>query len=131
MKNGKKWIAGLTGAMLLSVCSVGMIPAAAQETANNTVNQQEQHQEWKAKQQAAKEKWDALSDEEKAELFAVLDGRVTADEAIIDKLVELEVLDREDAAIMKQHLREAAEKRQESGEYPFGRPSRRQHKSHD
>lgn len=53
MKNGKKWIAGLTGAMLLSVCSVGMIPAAAQETANNTVNQQEQHQEWKAKQQAA------------------------------------------------------------------------------
>ena len=43
MKNGKKWIAGLTGAMLLSVCNVGMIPAAAQETANNTVNQQEQH----------------------------------------------------------------------------------------
>ena len=61
----------------------------------------------------------------------MLDGRVTADEAIIDKLVELEVLNREDAAIMKQHLREAAEKRQESGEYPFGRPSRREHKSHD
>lgn len=39
----------------------------------------------------------------------MLDGRVTADEAIIDKLVELEVLNREDAAIMKQHLREAAE----------------------
>ena len=119
----KKWIAGLTGAMLLSVCGVGLsLPAAAQAetTGQVSVSREERRQDWMEKQKAAEEKWAALSAEQKAEVYSLLDSRTAADGAVLDKLAELGIITAEDAAQIKQHMQEGLAKLKESGEFPMG-----------
>ena len=88
----KKWIAGLTGAMLVSLCGVGLtLPAAAEaaetvESGEISVSRGARRQEWMEKQKAAGEKWDALTQEQKAEIYALMENRAAADGALLDKL---------------------------------------------
>ena len=123
----KKWIAGLTGAMLVSLCGVGLtVPAAAEaaetvESGEISVSREARRQEWREKQKAAGEKWDALTQEQKAEIYALMENRAAADGALLDKLAELGVIDGADAAQIKQHMQDGLAQLKESGEFPMGR----------
>ena len=121
----KKWIAGLTGAVLISLCGTGLLlPAAAAPEAAESgeigVNREMRRQDWMEKQKAAGEKWSALTQEQKEEIYALMDSRAAADAALIDKLAELGVIDQADADRIKQHMQEGLAEIKESGDFPMG-----------
>lgn len=72
------------------------------------------------KQKAAGEKWSALTQEQKEEIYALMDSRAAADAALIDKLAELGVIDQADADRIKQHMQEGLAEIKESGDFPMG-----------
>ena len=67
-----------------------------------------------------KEKWSALSKEQKEEVYKLIEQKDVMDGQILDKLVSFGVIDKEDATQMKERRKEGLAKMKESGEFPMG-----------
>jgi hypothetical protein len=71
--------------------------------------------EMDAKRKAVREKWDSLSEEQKNELYALQDKIGGAQIEIIDKQLELGLIDEETAKIQKEQIAERQTKIRENG----------------
>lgn len=125
IKQMKKWIAGAGGALMLA--SFGAALPAAAETAAQPAAQSaaESRPDRQTRLEAAKEKWAALNDQQKKEIYDLLETKIQDDAALAEKLASLGIGDSEKAAAMKKHWEERLAKWRESGEFPdIGHPRR-------
>lgn len=72
--------------------------------------------------QQSVDKWNKLTDSQKQEVFSILANRQKADIALLDKLVELGVIEKADADSMKSGLNRMYKEMTEKGEFPIMRP---------
>lgn len=70
----------------------------------------------------AMDKWNKLSDSQKQEVYSILENKHKADIAILDKLVELGIIEKADADAMKSGLDIMYKQMTEQGEFPIMRP---------
>lgn len=120
-------IAGMIG--FLSISPVTTFAAeldteSVTQTENNKVYQDKQSA-FKEKMKKASEKWKTLSDNQKEEVYALLQQKTDVESKLADKLAELGIFEKEDAEKMKSHMLERFNKLKDSGEFPFQR-----HKDH-
>ena len=107
---------------------VGLFPvftlAAETNTESVTLSDKDKnHKENKAaideKMRIANEKWNTLSIKQKNEVYTLLEGRMKEENRLMDKLVELGVMEKSDADTMKAHMLEKYNKAKTSGEFPL------------
>ncbi len=75
--------------------------------------------EQKAAWDAMKTKWDSLTDEQKAEIYAICDQKSALESQIIDKYLQFGVIDSETAASMKQNLESKKTDMRTNGRMPL------------
>lgn len=75
--------------------------------------------ERKAATDAMKAKWDALTDEQKAEIYSLYDQKVSIESQIVDKYLEFGVIDTDTAATMKQNLETKKSDMRTNGRMPM------------
>ncbi len=113
-------IAGLIGFL-----SVSPVTTYAAETNTESVTQSENNmiqqdkKAFKEKMEKASEKWKTLSAKQKGEIYSLMEDEMKAENKLVDKLAELEVLQKEDAESIKTHMQERFKKLKESGDFPF------------
>lgn len=120
----KKYVLAVAGAMVIgSVSLTSQAQTAALETASSSQN--ETREERHENRRQFMEQWQSLKTEEKAEIYALFEQRIKADNTVLDKLAELGIIDSGKADQIKQHRQERFEKQKENGEFPImHRPSR-------
>ena len=74
------------------------------------------------KYQAALDKWNKLTDAQKQEVYTILKNKQKADLEVLNKLVQLGVLDKEDALAMQLGLQKIYNEMMNKGQFPIMRP---------
>lgn len=132
----KKALCGTCAAALIAAAGLGGAAVSAEEAEageqvqtiaeSQDVSQKQLSEEEKAKREAmkealktAKEKWAALTDEQKQQIYALWDQSAALNSQMIDKYVELGVLDEKTAAALKEQLTEIQNKVKEKGKMPM------------
>ncbi|WP_312368664.1 hypothetical protein [Lachnoclostridium sp.] len=75
--------------------------------------------EYDKKMKAAREKWNSLSQTQKDEVYALLENNMKENNKVLDKLVELKVLEQSDVDIIKANQATKYQKMKERGEFPL------------
>lgn len=75
--------------------------------------------EFDKKMKAAREKWSSLSQTQKDEVYSLLENNMEENNKVLDKLVELKVLEQSDAEKIKANQATRYQKIKESGEFPL------------
>lgn len=126
IKKYKKYALALASVMVIgSVGFTGQVGAATPETAPSSQNekQEEAHRDGRLM-----ERWQSLKAEEKAQVYTLFEQRIKDDNAVLDKLVELGIVDSDKADRIKQYRLERFEKQKENGEFPtMHQPSHKRH----
>jgi acyl-CoA reductase-like NAD-dependent aldehyde dehydrogenase len=118
-------LCSLAIAALIGFLSISPVTTYAAETNTESVTQSENdviQQDKKAfeeKIEKASEKWKTLSAKQKEAIYSLMEDEMKAESKLVDKLAELEVLQKEDAKSMKTHMQERFKKLKESGDFPF------------
>lgn len=118
-------------------CSIGLVflsPVStyAAETNTESVTLSEKDKDQKDKNTAyenalkAAEKWNTLTVKQKAEVYALLEDDMKSEIKLINKLVELGLMNKDDADARKIHMMERLKKLKESGEFPLYRQKEKQ-----
>lgn len=114
-------IAGVIG-----LASLSPITTLAADTKTEATTQTEmkadckdKKAEFEKKLKVASEKWSSLNQTQKNEVYTLLENKVKESNKVLDKLVELKVLDQSDAENMKTRNTEKYQKMKESGEFPL------------
>ena len=108
---------------MLGFMSISPMNAYAQE--KNTISVSEKNQgngkkaPYRNKMKEAKEKWDSLNGTQKGEIYSILEEGIKTEEQLLDKLVELGVLEKDDATLFKIYMIEKYNKVKKSGEFPL------------
>lgn len=127
IKKYKKCVLALASVMVIgSVGFTGQAEAAAPETASSSQNEEpeEAHRDGRR----LMERWQSLKAEEKAQVYTLFEQRIKDDNAVLDKLVELGIMESDQADRIKQHRLERFEKQKENGEFPtMHQPSHKRH----
>lgn len=74
------------------------------------------------KMKEASQKWSALSDKQKQEVYSLLESELQARGKVLDKLADLGVIQKEEANFLKARMTESYNKAKTSGEFPLARP---------
>ena len=107
---------------------VGLFPVStfAAETNTESVtlsekdkSQKENRAAFDEKMRIANEKWNTLSAKQKNEVYALLESKLKEENRLMDKLVELGVMEKVDADTLKAHMSENFNKVKASGEFPL------------
>lgn len=116
-------IAGLIGC-----ASFLPMSAYATETNNESVTLSEKNDNHKERKAAfeesikkANQKWNSLTAQQKAEVYALIEDEMKSEMRLLDKLAEFEIISKEDAAAVKGHLMSRFGEIKKSGEFPFMR----------
>lgn len=118
-------------AIATTVAFTGISPvtalAAAADTKTIELSEKDKDQRgnralFEEKMNNAIKKWNTLTTEQKNDVYALLENEIKAENRILDKLVDLEVLTKEDAATLKAERMVRFAKLKESGEFPFMKP---------
>lgn len=118
-------------AIATAVAFTGISPvtalAAAADTKTIELSEKDKDQRgnralFEEKMNNAIKKWNTLTTEQKNDVYALLENEIKAENRILDKLVDLEVLTKEDAATLKAERMVRFAKLKESGEFPFMKP---------
>lgn len=120
--------AKLCGFAIVSMLGLaGLNPIAANAANTNSESEtiteanKDQKDAFDAKMKKASEKWNTLSTKQKDEVYAVMKDEMAVENKLMDKLVELGVFEKEDAASLKTFMEERYNKMKKSGEFPFSR----------
>lgn len=110
-------------------CSLGLVGSssmavAAQEPESVTVILSDDEQKadraaMEKKMKEASEQWDALSYKQKEDVYYLVEEQLKSEFKIINKLVELKVIAKEDAVILKATMMAKFSKLKESGDFPL------------
>lgn len=114
---------------MLGCVSLSPVYAFAAETNAESITLSENKQTQKDKKAAfeeamkkATEKWNALTAEQKAEVYSLIENEMKAEIKLMDKFVELGIISKEDGTAFKAHMMERFSKMKESGNFPLSRP---------
>lgn len=115
-------------ACMLGCASLSPIYAYAAETNTGSVTLSENNQGQQDKRAAfdeamkkATETWNALSEKQKAEVYALIENEMKAEIKLMDKFVELGLINKEDSLAYKARMMERFKKLKDSGEFPLTR----------
>jgi len=120
-------------AIALMIGSVGISPAHAYAAETNTEttelsqkdsSQKDNRAAFDEAMQKATDKWNKLTDKQKAEVYALLETEMKDEFKLMDKLVEFGVFGKEDAAFIKTRMQQKFDELQKNGEFPLARPKR-------
>lgn len=91
------------------------------ETFSEINNDKKDHDKaaYKEKMMKAAEKWNALSQKQKDEVYVLLENELQAKGRLMDKLTDLGVMQKTDAEKIKTRMAEHLKKAKESGELPL------------
>ncbi len=122
---------GFAIAFMMAIAGVSPAAAfaAATDTDTQTVTQSDKDHEHKGGNRAlfeervnkAIQKWDTLTADQKNEVYALLEEEMKAQNKVMDKMVQLGVMDKADAAKIQSERTERFEKLRKSGEFPLMR----------
>lgn len=84
-------------------------------------NQKDRKAAFEDSMQKANEKWSTLTDQQKSEVYALIEDEMKAEMRLLDKLVEYEIISKDDATAVKGHLMNRFAQIKKSGEFPFMR----------
>jgi hypothetical protein len=87
--------------------------------------QKDKRAAFEEKMKKASEKWNSLTAKQKDEVYAMIESNMKSESKLMDKLVELGVMDKKDAEILKTNMTEKFNEMKQSGDFPF---SRKKHK---
>ena len=128
----KSKIYGLAIACAIGCFGISPVNVFAAETNSEsvTLSEKDNDQDHKNKKAAfddamkkANEKWNTLTDKQKKEVYALLENEMKAEIKLIDKLVEFELLGKEDGTLLKTRMQERFTELKKSGEFPFSKPN--------
>lgn len=116
-------IAGAIGLASLSPVTTIAAETTAESTTQteNKTDHKVKKAEFEKKMKAAREKWNALTQEQKNEIYAMLENEMNEENRILDKLVELGVFEQSDIGSLKEFRLDRYNRMKESGEFPFAR----------
>ena len=106
---------------LLSLGPVQTIAANDNTSFSVVAMKKDKEEEYKEKIEKAKENWNALSREQKDEVYKLVNNRIKEDNKILDKLVEFGVMEKADAEFLKNSRLERFGKMKEKGDFPLYR----------
>lgn len=126
---GKAKFRGFAIACILGCLSLSPVYAFAAETNSESVtlsdnkdqNQRDRKAAFDDAMKRATDKWNALSDKQKAEVYALIEDEMKAEMRLMDKLVEFDIISKEDASAFKAHMMNKFNKLRESGQFPLTR----------
>ena len=120
---------GIAIATVIAATGISPVTALAAESDSQTVELSEKDKDHKGnralfeqKMNNAIKKWNTLTTEQKKDVYALLDNEIKAQNKLLDKLVDLGVVTKEDAAMLKAERTLRYNKLKESGEFPLMRP---------
>lgn len=132
----KKVLCGVCASLILA--SAGLTGAAASAQSNDAGGQIMSDQETgskngrpltdeeKVKQEkirealkTAREKWAGLTDEQKQQVYGLWDQSMSLNTQVIDKYVELGILDQDTASVLKEQLTDIQSKIRDNGKMPL------------
>jgi catalase len=113
----------------IGLASLSPITTVAAETKKESTRQTEIKTDYKdckdkkaefdKKMKAAREKWSSLSQTQKDEVYSLLENKMKENNKVLDKLVELKVLEQSDVGDLKANQATRYQKMKESGEFPL------------
>lgn len=126
----KKKLCGFAIACMMGL--VGMSPvnvfaAEANSETSATISEKDQKDKksnFEDTMKAANEKWNTLTEKQKAEVYTLLEDEMKAEFKLMDKLVELGVIGKEDATFIKSRMQQKFDELKKTGEFPLARPKR-------
>ncbi|MBP1754326.1 MAG: hypothetical protein H6Q59_724 [Firmicutes bacterium] len=120
---------GLAVTAVVAVVGISPVTALAAATDTQTLEMSEKDKDHKGnralfeeKMNNAIKKWNTLTTNQKKDVYALLENEIKAHNKTLDKLVELGVIAKEDASLMKQERMDRFTKLRESGEFPLLKP---------
>lgn len=120
---------GLAIATAIAITGISPVTALAAATESQTLEMSEKDKDRKGNQALFEEKlnnairkWNTLTTEQKKDVYALLENEIKAHNRILDKMVELEVMTKEDAAILKAERMARFGKLRECGDFPLMKP---------
>jgi ribosomal protein S20 len=122
-------LCGIAIASMISCFSISPLPVAAAESNTVTVTLSESNREnsqtsFDKIMNDANEKWNSLSNKQKSEVYSLIEKEMKAEAKLLDKLVDLGVMNKEDASMLKARMQERFEELKKNGEFPLSRPKR-------
>ena len=84
-------------------------------------NQKDRKAAFRESMEKANEKWNSLSAQQKDEVYALIEDEMKAEIKLLDKLVEFDIISKDDATAVKGHLMGRFGQLKKSGEFPFMR----------
>jgi polyhydroxyalkanoate synthesis regulator phasin len=115
-------------ACMIGLGSLSPMYAYASETNTESVTLSENDKSQKDKKAAfdeamkkATDTWNKLTDKQKAEVYSLIENEMKSEIKLMDKLVELGMINKEDAMTFKARMMERFKKLKESGEFPLTR----------
>jgi DNA polymerase II large subunit len=118
-------------AIALAVVITGISPVTASAAAadTQTIQMSEKDKDHKGnralfeeKMNNAIKKWNTLTTEQKKDVYALLEDEIKVQNRLLDKLVKLGVMTKEDAVMLKLERMDRFNKLKESGDFPLMKP---------
>ncbi|MDF2906063.1 MAG: hypothetical protein K0R34_1384 [Herbinix sp.] len=120
---------GLAIATAVVITGISPVTASAAAADTQTVELLEKDKDHKGnralfeeKMNNAIKKWNTLTTEQKKDVYALLENEIKVQNKILDKLVDLGVMTKEDAVMLKLERMQRYNKLKESGEFPLMKP---------
>jgi hypothetical protein len=116
-------------ACMLGCVSLSPVYAFAAETNTESITLSENNQSQQEKRAAfddamkkATEKWNSLSESQKAEVYSLIENEMKAEIKLMDKFAELGMIGKDDATALKARMMDRFSKMKSSGDFPLARP---------
>ncbi|HHV10650.1 MAG TPA: DUF2680 domain-containing protein [Clostridiales bacterium] len=122
-------LCGVAMASMIGCFSMSPISVVAAETNMETVTLSESNREnnqtsFDQIMKDASEKWNSLNDRQKAEVYSLMEKEMKTEVKLMDKLVDLGIMNKEDASMLKARMQERFDELKKNGEFPLSRPKR-------
>jgi uncharacterized protein YlxW (UPF0749 family) len=124
----KRKLSGLVIAGMIGFLSISPVTTFAAETNTESVTQtdtnkvrQDRKTVFREKMKKASEKWNSLTSQQKQEVYSLMEEDMDLENQLMDKLAELQIIEKQDAEMIKSHMKNRYDKVKESGEFPFMR----------
>ena len=134
----KSKLFGLAIASMVGWLYMSPIDAQASETNSESVTLSESSKDqrdtkppqYEDSLQKAIDKWSTLTNRQKAEVYALLEKEMKAEIKLVNKLVDLGVLDESDANAITTRMQDKLAELKKSGEFPLSRPRHNHDREH-
>lgn len=127
----KSKLFGFAAACMIGCIAISPISVLASETNSGSVTLSENDKDQKGKKPAfddalkkANEKWNTLTDKQKAEVYTLLEDEMKAEFKLMDRLVDLGVIEQADASAIKTRMQKKLDELKKNGGFPLSRPKR-------